>query len=201
MTPATTHAPADNSLSTATDSTQEEYTKTEIEAAGKIQHVWRSCFRKIKNRRLYMLLPEAPLIAHFIALGAECPVTLTFIDGVAFRDTLISKGVEMSLRLAVARDTLSRLQKDAMTCVEKVGFSTGLFESVDDVLHRNSQVEALLRKADEKMSDECMVGVVKMGVLTVLKEVMKTVEDIITEAEHDMLETRKKTDTVSRSCT
>ncbi|KAL9066625.1 MAG: hypothetical protein Q9161_007455 [Pseudevernia consocians] len=201
MTPATTRAPADNSLSTATDSTQEEYTKTEIEAAGKIQHVWRSCFRKIKNRRLYMLLPEAPLIAHFIALGAECPATFTFIDGVAFRDTLISEGVEMSLRLAVARDTLSRLQKDAMTCVEKVGFSTGLFESVDDVLHRNSQVEALLRKADEKMSDECMVGVVKMGVLTVLKEVMKTVEEIITQAEHDMLETRKKTDTVSRSCT
>ncbi len=200
-TPAVTLDSAENFPSPSTDALQEEYTPAEMEAIMKFQRLWRTCSRKIKDRRSYMQLPEARAIAHFISLGAELPATLTFIDSVAFRDALISKGVAMSLRLGVARDTLSNLQKDAMTCVDKVDINAGLFESIDDVLHRNGQTETLLKGADRKISDECIMGVVKMGVLAVMEKVMKDFEDIVTKAEQDLLETRKMLDSVSRNCT
>ena len=199
--PAVAATSADLSPSTPTDSPEEEYTPAETEATTKIQRQWRSYSRKIKNRRSYMELPEARAIAHFISLGAECPATLAFIDGVALRDTLISKGVTMSLRLAEARDTLSKVQKDAMRCVDNVKLSTEMFKTIDDVLHGNSQVETLLRSVEEKMSDECIVGVVKMGSLTALEKAMQDVEDIVAEAEQMMLETRNMVDAVSRNCT
>lgn len=200
-TPAITHAPADMAPSTASNSPHEEYTKIETEAASKIQTFWRSCSRKIKIRRSYMELPEARAITHFISLGAACPATLTFIRATALRDVLISKGVAMSLRLAVARDTLSKLQGDAMACVEKVEISTGFFESIDDIVHRNSQMEALLKQADEKMSDACIMKLVKTGVLPALEKAMKNVQNIVLEAEQGMLETRKSLDAVLCTCT
>ena len=187
--------------STPTEDLQEEYTPAERETITKFQRLWRSYSRKIKNRRSYMQLPEARAIAHFISLGTECPPALRFIDGVAFRNTLVSKGVAMSLRLAVARDTLSKLQKDAMRCVDNAELGIEMFQTIDDVLHRNIQVETLLRSVEEKMSDECIEGVVKMGVLTVLAKAMKDVEDMVAEAEQVMLETRNMVDAVSRNCT
>lgn len=195
--PAATHGSANTPPSACMDNSQEEYTSAEMEAIIKTQRLWRSCSRKIKNRRSYMQLPEARAIAHFIFLGAGLPGTLTFIDGVAFRHVLISRGMAMSLRLAVAHDTLSKLRQDAMTCIEKMEINTGLFESVDDVLHHSSQVEILLRKADEKMSDECIAGVVKLGALSVLEKGMKDIEEIVAEAERDMLGTRDMVDKVS----
>lgn len=199
--PPATHASAESSPSKSMNIQQESYTPAEIEITIKFQRMWRSCAHKIKIRRSYMQLPEARAIAHFISLGAQLPATLSFIDGVVFQDTLISKGVAMSLRLAVARDTLSRLQKDAMTCVEKVDISAGLFESVDDALRGNAQVESLIRKADETMSDDSIAEVVKMGVLAVLEKVLKNVEDSYVEAQQAMSETRKILDTVFSSCT
>ena len=195
--PAATHGSANTPPSACTDNPQEEYTSAEMEAIIKTQRLWRSCSRKIKNRRSYMQLPEARAIAHFIFLSAGLPGTLTFIDGVAFRHVLISRGMAMSLRLAIAHDTLSKLRQDAMTCIEKMEINTGLFESVDDVLHHSSRVEILLRKADEKMSDECIAGVVKLGALSVLEKGMKDIEEIVAEAERDMLGTRDMVDKVS----
>ena len=61
-TPATTQASADIPPSTASNSLHEEYTTAETEAASKIQHVWRSCSRKIKIRHSYVELPEARAI-------------------------------------------------------------------------------------------------------------------------------------------
>lgn len=199
--PAATQASAQISPSTTLDSPQEEYTETEIEAASKIQDFWRCCSRKIKIRRSYMELPRARAIAHFISLGAESPATLTFVNKLAFRDTLISQGVAMSSRLADARETLFKLQEEAMTCAENVEISSGSFESVDDALHRNGEVETLLKKAEETMSPEYMRGVVRMGVLTVLKKAMKDIGKLVAEAEREMLQTRKMIDQVSRSCT
>ena len=201
MNTATVHVPAHGLPSTSTDSPQEEYTTTEMEAAIKVQRLWRICLGRIKNRHLYMQLPEARAIARFISLSAECPATLTFVDGVTFRDTLLSKGVATSLRLAIARDTLSKLRKDATACVENVDISTKLFESVDEVLQQNSQVQLLLKEADDKMTDENLLGVVKIGMLDVMEEVLKDVEEIVTKAEQGMLETRKVVDAVSRSFT
>ena len=107
----------------------------------------------------------------------------------------------MSLRLAEARDSLSKLQGDAMACVEKVEISTGVFESIDDIVRRNSQVEALLIQADEKMSDACIMELVKTGVLPALEKAMKDVQNIVLEAEQGMLETRKSLDAVICTCT
>ena len=199
--PAATPASSEISPSTSPDTQQDEFRPAETEAIIKIQRLWRSCSRKIKIRRSYMQLAEAHAIEHYISLSAEFPATLPFGARVAFRDALISKGVAMSLRLTVARDMLSKLQEDAMTCALKVEISVGLFESVDDVIHRNGHVEALLGKADPIMSDEFIAGVVKMGDLTVLKSAMKDVEDVVVEAERAILETRKIVDAMSSKCT
>lgn len=188
---------ADPSPSTSTEAPQQEYTAAETEAITRIQRSWRSCYRKIKDRRSYMQRPEARAIAHFISLGAQCPATLSFIDKVAFRALLISKGVLTSLKLADARDTLSKLHKDAMTCAEEVEISTELFASVDDVLHRNRDVETLLKNVEEKTSEEYLTDLVREGVLSVLETQMKDVEKTLVQAEELMLQARKMLDTVS----
>lgn len=199
-TPTTTRVSAQTAFPASLDDPQEEYTPAETEATTKILRWWRCYSRKIENRRSYMELPEARAIAHFISLGAECPATLTFIDGVAFRDIIISKGVEMSLRLAVAHDMISKLQKDAMTCVTNVKLSTGLFESIDTVLGRNREVESLLKEAEEKMRDEYLAGLIRQGIPSVLEKAMKEVADMVAGAELQMSGTRKMVDAVSRNC-
>lgn len=87
-----------------------------------------------------------------------------------------------------------------MSCAEKLELSTGLFEAVDDVLHRNRVVETLLEQAKEMMSDERLVGPVKLGELSLLEKTMEEIEGVIVKAEQSMLETRKIVDTVSRNC-
>ena len=186
---------------TSADLSHEEYTKFETQAASKIQDFWRAYSHKLKNRRLYMQLPEARAIAHFISLGAECPPTLNFIGGLAFREVLISKGVAMSLRLALARGVLSSSQKDAMECLDKAEMSMGLLESVDDVLCRNLQADTLLRKAEERMLDKRILEVVKVGVLSILEEEMQVVEDIVVAAEKILTETSEILDAASQNPT
>lgn len=197
----TTPASAENTSLTPLEGNQEEYTVVETEAAAKIQRLWRKYSSEIKIRRLYLELPEAQAVAHFISLSATCPTTLTFTDGITFRHTLISKGVTMSLRVTVARETLSKLQQEAMNCIEKDEIIPELFESVDDALHRNNHVEALLKEVDERMSDQCIIGVVKTGVLTELETAMEAISRVLAEAEGEMLQTREAIDRVSRSCT
>ncbi len=200
-TPTAIDTPAETPSFTSTEDPKEEYSLAETEAAVRIQRLWRLVSRRIKDRRAYMKLPEARAIAYLISLGAQCPDSLTFIERTAFRDTLIAKGVAMSFRVAAARDTLSRLQKDAMMCAEKVEISTGLFESVDDMLHRNSQVEATLKKAEEQMSDEQLEGLVRDGVVSMLEKAMEEVEGVVAEAERVMCETWKLIEAVSRKGT
>ena len=69
----------------------------------------------------------------------------------------------MSTRLVVARQTLSKSQDDAMTCAKKDEISTALFESVDEVVHRNGQVEALLEEAEQQICDDSIAKAVKDG--------------------------------------
>ena len=196
-TSATTPALTDNPPSTSTDSSQQEYTTAELEAITKIQRLWRSCHRKVKDRRSYMQLPEARAVARFIALGAKCPATLSFVDRVALRGLLIAQGVAASLKLADVRGTLSKLQEDAMSCAEYVDISTQLFESVDEVLGRIRDVDALLGKAEEKMSEGYLEGLIKEGRASDLEKALNEVESVIANIEQSMLETRKMISTVS----
>lgn len=190
-----------STLLTSADGGHENYSTAETEAMIKIQRLWRSCSLKIKRRRSYVSVPVCRATAHFFNLGAQCPDTVTSGSRNVIRKLLVSQGVKLSLRLAIARDTLSKLQKDATDCVENVDISTELFESVDDILQRNSQAEVLLKRFDNKMFDESLLGVVKIGMLDVVEEVMEDVEEIVTEAEQGMLETRKMVDEVSHNCT
>ena len=186
---------------TSADPLHEEYTKVETQAASKIQEFWRAYSHKMKLRRLYMQLPEARAIAHFISLGAECPATLRFIDRVAFREVLISKGVAVSLRLVLARGVLTSSQKDAMACLDKAELRTGLLESVDAVLRRNLQADTLLREAEERISDKRIVEFVKDGVRSILEEKMGMVEDILVAAERILTETGEILDAALRNRT
>lgn len=188
---------ADPSPPTSTDTPQEGYTAAEVEAVTRTQRLWRSSYRKIKDRRSYMQRPDARAIAHFIFLGAQCPDRLSTTNKVAIRALLVSYGVAASLRLSGARDTLSKLHKDAMTCAEEVEISTDLFASVDDILCRNRDVEALLKNVEDKMPEESLTGLVKEGVLSVLEKEMKVVEKILVQAEEIMLQARKMLEVVS----
>ena len=75
---------------------------------------------------------------------------------------LVSRCMSLRLRLSAGQESLSRLQKDEIAYVENVEVSAGVFESVDDILSRNREVEQLLGKAEEKMSLEYLADLVRM---------------------------------------
>lgn len=185
-----------HALPTSTDGAHEQYSAAETEAMIKIQRLWRSCSLKIKKRHSYVSVPECRVTARFFNLVAQCPITVTSGNRTAIRKLLVSHGVALSLRLGTAKGLLSKLKKDSETCIENVEISQGVDESVDDIIRRNRDVEGLLDKAEEKMSDECVAGLVKLGVLQVLEKAIKDVEGILAEAEQVMLKTRKILDAV-----
>ena len=91
-----------------------------------------------------------------------------------------------------------------MTCLVNIEISQGVDESVDAILCHNRDAEALLDKAEEKMSDQCLVELVNQGMLSLLEAAFKAVEEIAAEVEQTMLGTKKMLDAVSvakESCT
>lgn len=184
-------------LPTSTDSAHEQYSTAETEAMIKVQRLWRSCSVKIKSRRSYVAVPVCQAIVRFFNLGSQIPATIISGDQKAFRKLLLSDAVALSLRLDTVKSLLSDLQKDTMTCIESVELSQGVDKDVDDMICQNKDVEVSLEKAEEKMSNEYLLGLLKLGVLHVLENAMKFVEDTLVEAEQGMLETRKILDAVS----
>ncbi|KAL9137246.1 MAG: hypothetical protein Q9175_001553, partial [Cornicularia normoerica] len=184
------------SLANSNDSPQGEYPQAEKDAVAKIKQLWLSCSPKIKRRRSYTSVPECRAIARLFNMGAQCAATMTLRDRTSIRKLLVLQGVSLSVRIATAGESLSRLQMDTIACVENVEVSVGVFESVDVVLGRNREAESLLKRAEGKMSDECLAGLVKLGVLSTLEKAMKDVEGILAEAEQVMLKTRKILDAV-----
>lgn len=189
----------DPPLPASIDNPQGEYTKAEKDAVAKIKQVWLSCSSRIKRRRAYVSNPECRAIARYFSMSAQCPATTELHDRRAMRRLLVSRGVSLRLRLGAGRESLSRLQKDAMACVESVEVSVGMSESVDGILSRNGEVEPLLRKAEEKMSEDFLTGLVKERLPSALEKALNDVEDLIVHIEGDMLETRRMIDAVSSS--
>ncbi len=195
--PADAKIPVDTATSISNDGPQVEYTQAEKDAVAKIKHLWLSCSPRIKRRRAYISVPEYRATANFFNMSAKCPFTVTPRDRKDIRRLLVLQGVSLSSRLTDARELLSRLQKDAMACLENVEVSVGVFESVDVILGRNREVEHLLSKAEEKMADESVAEVVMTGVPAVLEKTMKEVEVVVAGAEGVMCETRKLIEAVS----
>ena len=182
-----------------TNGAQDQYSIKETEAITKIQHLWRSVSLKIKNRRSYVSTPACRALAHFFNLGAQCADTVNSGDRKAMRKLLLSRGVELSLRLDTAKELLSTSQEATMACLENVEIAQGVYQSLDEILCHNRDAEALLDKAEEKMLDQCLVGLVNPGVLSLLQEALEAVEEIVIKVEQSMLETRKMIDAVSVS--
>lgn len=178
-----------------------ECPKAEKAAVAKIEQLWLSCSPKISRRRSYISHPECRAITRLFNMAACWPDTMTFRDRKAIRKVLVTQGVSLSMRLAAARDVLARLQKHAMSCVDTGDSSMEVFESVDVILGRIRENEPLLKKAEEKMSEEYLAGLVKLGELSVLEKGMKDVEPVIVETEQNLLETKKMVDAVLRKCT
>ena len=189
-------APADGA-----DAADDQYTPEETEAVVKIQHLWRSVSAKIKRRRSYISNPECRAITQFFNMISLCPTTAELRDRKAMRRLLVSRCVALRLRLGAGQDSLARLHRDAMACVENVEVSMVVFESVDGILSRNREIEPLLGKAEEKMSLEYLEDLVKEGALSLLEKTLNGVENLIIQIERDMLETRAMIDAVSSSCT
>lgn len=207
--PVPTSAAADNiTIQTAhsiseedADGVVDQYSAEETDAMIKLQRLWRRICVKLRNRRSYVSVPECRATAHFFNLGAHCPDTMDSGDRKAVRRLLPSLGVVLLLRLDAAKDLLDKLREDIMTCIENVEISQGVDKSVDAILCRNADVEVKLGEAREKMSDECLVGLVRQGVRSMLENNLKDVEGVVVEAEQSMLETGKMVDGVSHSCT
>lgn len=176
---------------------QDQYSTTETEAITKIQRLWRSVTLKIKKRRSYASTPACRALARFFNLGAQCADTINSGDRQAIRKLLLSHGVPLSVRLDNAKTSLKKSQEDAMTCLVNIEISQGVDESVDAILCHNRDAEALLDKAGEKMSDQCLIELVNQGMLSLLEVAFKAVEEIAAEVEQTMLETKKMLDTVS----
>lgn len=204
--PVTVSAPGNTSgaqetLLQTTDDAKEQYSMGETNGIITIQRLWRSVSRKINKRRAYVSILECRATARFFNLSARVPSTINIRDQKAFRRLLVLQGAAMYLRLETAKESLSTLQQDVMTCIEKVEIDTGLLESVDDMLHRNSQVEALLKQAEEELSDECLQRLVREGVLSMLEKTMKDVKELMAKAEESMSETREMVDMMAGTCT
>ena len=195
---ANTHLLKDLSRCTSTGTLQGEYTKAEKDAVIKIQRLWISCVSKIRRRRLYVSLPENRAITFYFNMAAPCSASTELREQKAIRKLLVLRAVSLYLRLGAAQESLTRLQKDGMACVENVEISIGVFESIDDILTRNREVESLLREAREEMSEDRLVGLVREGVPHVLAKTLSDAERIIVGAEERMSETRVIVDGVVR---
>ena len=197
----TDHSFNQNPIGSSTDEAHEQYTTTETDAIVKIQRLWRSCSLKITSRRSYVSVPGCRATARFFNLGAQVPTTFTSVDRKAVRKLLVSHGVALYLRLDIAKHLLSTLQKDTMTCIEKMEVTQGVDKSLDHILCRNRDDEVLIDKAENILSDECVLGAVKTGGLPTLEKMMKDTEDFVAEAEESVLVTRKLVDALLPKCT
>ena len=177
--------------------THDQYSAAETKAAITIQSAWRSISFKIKKRRSYVSVPENRATVRFFKLGAQCATAVTSGDQKAICKLLVMRGVALSLKLDTATSLLSNLQEDVMTCIENVDLDQETDKSVDDILSGKNNVEALLDKAEQKLSDESISEAVKMGMLPELEKAMKDIEEIILEAEQAMLSTRKMIEELS----
>ena len=191
---------ANPTLPTSTNSSQ-DYTPAEKDAVAKIERLWLLCSPKIKRRRSYVSLPECRAITHFFNMGAQCPATTTLRDRTAIQKLLVLRGASLSLRLDAARELRSRLQRDAMACVANVDASVAVFESVDVALGRIREVETLLKKAGERLSDGCLEELAGRGVPLELEKAMEELEGNVREAEQSLWETEKMIEAVSSQCT
>ena len=190
----------DTALPTSIENQQGEYTKAETDAVAKIKQVWRSVSAKIKRRRSYISDPECRAIARFFNMSASCPGTMERRDRKTMRRLLVLQAVSLRLRLGAGREALSRLQADAMACVENVEVGVEVFESIDGILGRNREVEPVLRKAEERMCEEDLKGLVQEGLLSKLEKALNDVEDLLVGMERDMRDTRVMIEKVSGGC-
>ena len=191
----------DTSPTSSPDSPQDQYSTSEIEAMTKIQRLWRPVSEKLRKRRAYVSVPEYRATVRLFNLGAHCPKspTTSVAEHRVIRKNLVRRGVPLLLRLDDAKGLLSQLQEDMMKCIQEIDLGEGVDDkSVDDILCRNRDVEAELRKASEYLSDGSVVEVVKMGDLSELKKGMDDVMSIIKTAEECLGESRRMMNRVSR---
>ena len=202
-TPAAAGIPSEQTLPLAhpddADAVDGQYSAEETEAMIKIQRLWRSVSTKIKARRSYVSVPLCQATTRFFNLGAQCPDSVHGGARKAIRRLLLSQGVRLALRLDGAKELLSRLQDDAMSCIVNVEIDQGVDKSVDEILCGNRDVEDLLGKAEGNMSEEYLEGLVKEGGVSDLEKALNEVEDVIVKIEQSMLQTRKMIDAVSGS--
>lgn len=109
----------------------------------------------------------------------------------SIRRILVLRGVSLSLKLDVAKGSLSQLQKDVMRCIQEVDLGKGVDESVDEILFRNRDVEAVLIRVTELLENKSVLEVVSMGDVAKLEGLMNEVERGVKEAEGCLEQCRK----------
>lgn len=177
---------------------REEYTQTEMEKAVKLQQWWRAVFPCIASRRTSMSTSMGQAITRFVKLGGQFPNDIRSLDRTTIRRILHTDCIALSFRVTAARESLHKLQKDSMECVEHVELSQGGYESVDEILGRIREAESQVKKAAEMMDDDALALLVKGADPQQLERIVADVDDLLEKAEQAMLETRLDVDGIAK---
>lgn len=166
----------------------EKYTQAETEAVCRIQIFWRSSIPKVKLRREHMRSPEAQAIQFYIDLGLQHSAP------VALRALLVSRSVAAQLRFPVLRYSIAEQHKTTMSCVMDAEVSDQSNETLDDAMQLVSQLDHLLEKAVEQMSEKHLGKLLSGGMLSNVQDAMNFVEKAIEDAERGVAKAKKMTD-------
>ncbi|MCJ1458760.1 hypothetical protein MMC28_009134 [Mycoblastus sanguinarius] len=168
--------------------TAEQYKPDEIRAIKLIQRFWRFWYPKLQRRQTYLQTPEAQAINHYIALGSANHAELSI------RALLVSKGIDLYLKLANMRSSLFQHQKDVMSCTEIAELTIKSYESLDNALQQANGVDRSLKNATQNISDAHLTKLIMEGGLEKIQIVLEGVSDAIEDAENELWEIGKIVD-------
>ena len=169
----------------------EESTAARTEQIKSLQRRWRSRLRIIKSRRDFLQLPKGRAIARFMALGIQCPDSISTLSRVRIRKALLMEGVPVSLRSLNADDELRRIKQNVSICIEHIDISKEIDESIENGMCHIREAETFLTAAVKKMGDSTLEGLVKRGEPPDVEGALAEVGDILTKAEEAMMLAKK----------
>ena len=123
-----------------------------------------------------MQTEEAQLVARFIKLGEQYPVTFPIPHPI--RLTLIEDGIASQAVLFQAREYFSKLHNDAMAKLETIGFSDQSYEGFDCCLQDLQLLGCELRQAEDAMTDQSIQKIVDQGDAAAVRESFVIKQDL-----------------------
>ena len=163
-------------------SQESQYSPEDIIKITALQRRWRSGTERRKNRRLFMLSPEAMLVEHTQLLLTQVLGSLSRRGQVPYRGLLASQGAILSMKLETVSTTMRTLQERTMNCIADVEIAEGVDQLVDELLTSNREADDCIRLATSMMSDERIKELLARKDIQRVRRYLKDVEGCIAKA-------------------